>query len=388
MNTTITLRKNEEHRIAQGHLWVFSNEIQSVTGEPAPGEIVRVVDWKGKLLGTAFFNPRSLIAARIAARGEAAVDDSFLRARVEAALRLRERIGEGSTACRLIHGESDLLPGLIVDRYGDYCVIQNFCLGMERFLPLICDILESLLRPKGIVERNDSGLRALEGLEERKGVLRGHPGPAPITEDGIAYTVDLLEGQKTGFFLDQRLNRSAIRRYAKGAEVLDCFCNDGGFALNAACGGAAHVEGVDISATAVRRAAANAAANGAAERVAFTEADVFEHLRKREGKKFGLVILDPPSFAKNRKSVTAAKRGYRELHDLALKLIPAGGFLATASCSHHIFEETFLDIVQASARHAGRGLTLLEWHGASPDHPVLPAMAETKYLKFGIFSVD
>lgn len=390
MDKIITLNKNEEKRIAGGHLWVFSNEIRSITGDPQAGDVVRVVDHRGALLGVAFYNPRSLIAARILSAAETAVDDAFFRTRIAAALRLRGRMFPGSAVYRLVHGESDLLPGLIIDRYGDFCAVQNFSFGMERHVPLVCDILDALIHPSGIVERNDASLRTLEGLEQRKGVLRGSPGPAVIDEEGLSYTVDLLEGQKTGFFLDQRLNRKAIRPYARDASVLDCFCNDGGFALNAACAGASSVTGIDISPAAVARAAANAAANGFAGRAAFIEEDVFDYLRKagQAGSKFDLVILDPPSFARNRKTVTAAKKGYRDLHALAFRLLPPGGILATASCSHHIFEETFLGIIAEGARQAGRRISMLAWNGASPDHHVLPGMPETRYLKFGIFSVD
>jgi 23S rRNA (cytosine1962-C5)-methyltransferase len=240
------------------------------------------------------------------------------------------------------------------------------------------------------VERNESQTRTLEGLELRKGLLRGEISPVTIEEHGLKYEVDLLEGQKTGFFLDQRENRFALRRYAKGARVLDCFSNDGGFALNAAAGGAKKVTAVDSSGVAMRHTAANAALNDLASRVTCETADAFEWLGAAvvAQKEFDLINLDPPSFAKNRKSVPVAKKGYRELHSQAMKLLVPGGILATSSCSYHIEEPVFAEIVQHAAQAAGRTAQLLEWRGASPDHPVLPAMPETRYLKFGIFRVE
>ena len=385
----IILKRHEDKRITRGHRWVFSNEIDSVSGDPRTGDIVAVVSAAGRFIGCGFYHPHSLIAVRILSHRETGPADGFIRERIGAAFDLRTALFPGCESYRLVHGESDDLPGLIVDRYGDCCSLQILSAGMELHLPAVCDAIQAVLPCRTIVERNESPLRVLEGLEQRKGVIRGEAGPVTITEHGIKYAVDLLEGQKTGFFLDQRENRYAVRRYAAGRDVLDCFCNDGGFALNAAAGGAKSVTGIDISETAVARASGNAAANGFAGNAEFIAADVFEYLKTAGagGKKFGLVILDPPSFAKNKKTVRNAIRGYRQLHTLALPLIPDGGYLATASCSHHIFEETFRDIIRDAAEAAGRSLTLLEWRGASPDHPTIPAMPETGYLKFGIYRV-
>jgi len=383
----LTLKRNEEHRIAGGHLWVFSNEIQSIDGQPQSGDVVRILDSRGKDLGIAFYNPHSLIAARLLATSEEEIGTGFFSTRIASALALRRTLFPGSETFRLVHGESDFLPGLVIDKYEDACVLQTFSAGMERRLPEICDALSSLLHPRGIVERNESPLRSLEGLELRKGILRGSVETVSFIEEGIKYAVDLLEGQKTGFFLDQRENRRAIRRYARGSAVLDCFSNDGGFSLNSAAGGAVSVLGVDASESAVMRASANAATNGLDAE--FVCRDAFEFLRHLTAgeQRFGLIILDPPSFAKSKKSLAKAKRGYKELHTLALKLLSPGGILATASCSHHIFEETFLEIVQSSAQSAHRQVKLLEWRGAAPDHPVLPGMPETRYLKMGIFQI-
>jgi 23S rRNA (cytosine1962-C5)-methyltransferase len=388
---TVTLKKNEDHRIINGHLWAFSNEIQKIDGELHAGDIIELRNHAGKFLGIGFYNPHSLIAVRLLSRQEnVEIDFQFFRKRFETALVLRKKLYPSSDTFRLIHGESDFLPGLIVDKYDDYLSIQAFSAGMERRMTLICDVLESLLHPKGIVERNEQPIRTLEGLEQRKGVLRGTIAPVTINENGVKFTVDILEGQKTGFFLDQHENRNAIHKYAKDAQVLDCFCNEGGFALHAAVAGASHVTAVDISEPTITQARKNADLNNVASQTEFIVQDAFEYLKAAVEKKqtFDVVILDPPSFAKNKKAIVRARRGYKDIHMYALQLLKPGGILATASCSHHIYEETFLEIVNTSARATGRNINLLEWHGAAPDHPVLPAMPETRYLKFGVFHVE
>jgi 23S rRNA (cytosine1962-C5)-methyltransferase len=389
MTGLITLKKNEEHRIVDGHLWAFSNEIGSISGEPTTGDIVELRTHSGTTLGKGFFNSSSLIAVRLLTRcADEPIDFTFFQKRISSALALRKMLFPGSDVYRLIHGESDLLPGLIIDRYNDYLVVQTFSAGMDKRLTLICDVLDSLIHPKGIVERNESNLRTYEGLEQKKGILRGSSAPIILQENGIRYGVDPLEGQKTGFFLDQRENRFSIRRYSHGARVLDCFCNLGGFALNAAAAGAREVIGVDIAASSIAQATENAGLNKL--NVRFVEKDVFDFMKDavKEDEKFDCIILDPPSFAKNRKTVGQAKKGYRDLHEQALRMLKSGGILATASCSHHVFESTFLEIVGNALRKTGRQASLLEWRGASPDHPVLTGMPETRYLKFGIFRVD
>ncbi len=259
---------------------------------------------------------------------------------------------------------------------------------MDRRMTLICDVLESLLHPKAIVERNESPLRTLEQLPLKKDVLRGTLEQTIVAENGVKFKIDLLSGQKTGIFLDQRDNRKAIRRYVKGAKVLDCFCNEGGFSLNAVEGGAESVRGVDSSDTAIAKAKVNATINQKTN-VVFEVADVFELLKAAatDQKRYDAIILDPPSFARNKKSVFTALRGYKEINTNALRLINPGGFLISASCSHHVAEDSFFSTIEASARSAGRSIQLLESAGASPDHPVLPSMPETRYLKFGIFAV-
>ena len=388
MKKIVTLKKNEDRRILRGHLWAFSNEIKTTSGDLLPGDIVDLQSHSGKFLGLGLYNPHSLIAVRLLTTERDEIDFQFFRKRIESAHALREKMYKGTY--RLIHGEGDFLPGLIIDKYNNYLSIQTLSLGMDRRLTLICDVLESLFHPSGIIERNESSARLIEGLEQKKGILRGSAEPTVIEEYGIRYTVDLLEGQKTGFFLDQRENRKAFRRYAGGADVLDCFCNDGGFALNAAYGGAVKVMGIDTSEKAVQRATANAQLNRMDTTTQFAEKDVFQFLKQvvTEGLQFDLVNLDPPSFAKSKKNISEAKQGYREILTNAIKILKGGGILSTSSCSHNITEETFIDIVNTSARRLGRKITMLEWHGAAPDHPVLPAMPETRYLKYGIFLVE
>ena len=340
----------------------------------------------GITLGVGFYNPHSLIAFRLLAPAPIEVDHQFFAGRIAAALQLRASLYPGAQAFRVVHGEADFLPGLVVDKYNEYIAVQTFSFGMDARIELICDVLESLLKPVGIVERNESSLRLLEHLPQKKGTLRGDVQPTIIEEHGLHYAVDLLAGQKTGFFLDQKENRLAIRRFSRGARVLDCFCNDGGFSLNAALGGATSVLGLDSSEEAIRHASENAASNDI-RNARFALADVFEQLQelRTSGETFDVLVLDPPSFTRSKKNVATAKRGYRELNMHALRVLNNGGILFTASCSHHIEPDVFLDVVQEAARQSGRRLQLLEWRGASPDHPTLPGVPETRYLKLGIF---
>ncbi|MBI5215563.1 MAG: class I SAM-dependent rRNA methyltransferase [Ignavibacteriae bacterium] len=389
MNKLITLKKNEHHRIAAGHLWAFSNEIEKIEGEPLIGEVVEVKNSSNEFLGIGFYNPHSLIAVRLLSRQQEEINSEFFRKRIESAFQLRKKIYPEETSYRVVHGEADFLPGLIVDKYNDFLSVQTFSAGMDQRLPMICDVLESLLQPKGIVERNEAVIRTYEGLAQRAGVLRGAVEPTIISEYGIQFSVDLLQGQKTAFFLDQRENRKAFRRYVRESSVLDCFCNAGGFALHAASAGAKEVVGVDISSDVIEHAKANAKLNQLESTTQFIVADAFNYLNAmiEQKKTFDVINLDPPSFAKSKKTVNKAIKGYRQLHSLAYELLSPGGILATASCSHHVYEDKYLEIIQSTAKKAGRQISLLEWHGASPDHPVLPSLPETKYLKFGIFRV-
>jgi len=390
MSKIVTLKKNEDHRITNGHLWAFSNEIETIVGEPQSGDLIELHNQAGKFLGVGVYNPNSLIAVRLLTREKEEIDFQFFKKRIERAYALRKRIYSNSETYRLVHGEGDFLPGLIIDKFNDYFSVQTFSVGMDKRLTLICDVLESLFHPKGIVERNEAHIRTVEGIDQRKEVLRGTLEPITISEYGVQYGIDLLEGQKTGFFLDQRENRKAFRRYVKGASVLDCFCNEGGFALNAAYAGASNVLGVDISEQVIQRANNNIKLNKFDSQIQFLIGDAFEYLDQavKDQRQFDVINLDPPSFAKSKKTVRKAKRGYKEIHTNAMKILKPGGILATASCSYNIIEETFLEIINECANSLSRKINMLEWRGAAPDHPVLPSMPETKYLKFGIFSVE
>ncbi|HTY12281.1 MAG TPA: class I SAM-dependent rRNA methyltransferase [Bacteroidota bacterium] len=382
----IVLKKNEERRIQAGHQWVFSNEIQTINGAPRSGDIVEIVRHDMKRLGIGFYNSHSLIAARFLSADDEEIDFKFFERRILSALALRKKLYPKNATFRLVHGESDFLSGLIIDKYNEYLSVQTFSSGMDSRLTLICDVLVSIFSPRGIVERNESPLRALEELPARKGILRGTVEPTIIELHDLKFRVDLLEGQKTGFFLDQRENRAALRPFSKDAEVLDCFCNEGGFGIYAAHFGARSATGIDSSEYAVEKSKVNATLNNI-HSATFLCADVFEALAGQK-KEYDLVVLDPPSFTKNRKTVATAVKGYKELNAGAMKILRSGGTLATASCSHHIEETTFLNIINDSAVKAGRKVRLLDFGGAAPDHPTLPAMPETKYLKFALLSVE
>jgi 23S rRNA (cytosine1962-C5)-methyltransferase len=381
----IILKKKEDRRVLAGHPWVFSNEIQEIKGSPVSGDIVELIGAGGRSLGIGFYNAHSLIAFRLLSAQITEIDHEFFRMRITAALALRRKLYPDGSTFRLIHGESDFLPGLVVDKFNEYLCVQTFSFGMDVRLPMICDVLEEVVKPTGIVERNESSLRTLEQLPQKQSILRGTADQTTLVEHGIQYRIDPLKGQKTGFFLDQRDNRASIRQFSNGVEVLDCFCNDGGFALNAALAGASTVTGIDASEEACKRARENARLNGLRGPV-FEHADVFEKLKQlhEQGRKYDVIVLDPPSFARNKKTVPAARRGYRDLHIAALDVLRVGGFLLTASCSHHIEPDVFLDIVDESVRKVGRRLQLLEWRGAAPDHPVLPRVPETRYLTFAV----
>jgi 23S rRNA (cytosine1962-C5)-methyltransferase len=382
----IVLKKNEEHRITAGHQWVFSNEIASLRGIPETGEVVELLRHDQKFLGLGFYHPHSLIAFRYLTPEQEEIGFSFFETRIKQAFSLRQKLYPGSETFRLVHGESDFLPGLIIDKYNEYISLQILSAGMDKQTETVCDVLESMFHPKAIIARNDVAVRTLEELPLEKKVLRGNAG-VTIIYDGVKFEVDVLNGQKTGFFLDQRENRKAIHRYAAGGSVLDCFCNEGGFALHAASAKAAAVRGLDISESAIAKARVNNRLNSS--EVEFEIGDISEILKMlaEKNKKFDMVILDPPSFTKSKKNIPAALRGYKDINSAALRLINAGGFLVTASCSHHITEDGFLSAIEQAAIKSKRDVQLLEFAGAAPDHPVIPAMPETKYLKFAICAV-
>ncbi|MBM3162538.1 MAG: class I SAM-dependent rRNA methyltransferase [Chlorobi bacterium] len=388
----IQLKPKEQRRLQKGHLWVFSNELQFVPNDIAAGETVRLLTHDNRPLGTGFYNPHSLISFRLLSRTGELPDRSFFKKKISEALQLRKKIyrPDDTNAWRLVHGESDGLPGLVIDRFNRVVVLQAYSAGMDRHLPLVCEVVDELLQPEAMVLRNESLLRELEGLPLYKDLVKGE-GPATVQtihDTGISYEVDLYEGQKTGFFLDQRENRRVVRSFCREADVLDVFTNDGGFALNALHGGARSAIMVDISEETLKRAEKNALLNGF-ENFSLIAADAFSLLQRmaEEKERFDVVVLDPPSFTKSRKNLPTALKAYKRLNRLGMQLVKPGGFLATASCSHHVLEEMFLETIHQAALAAGRQLRMIHKNSQPPDHPVLLSMPETGYLKFACFYV-
>ena len=388
--------------IENGHPWVYDTEVQRLVPESFEnGSLVDVVSDKGRYLGTGIFSEKSKIRIRILSRNaNDKFDDAFWRRRVKYAYDYRKAVmGADVSACRLIFGEADHFPGLTVDLFSDIVVTQTLSVGMEklksRLFPIIADVLSSEgVAIRGIYERNDVQIRELEGLEQFKGWFEGVPHSGePVTEiceNGIFYAVDVENGQKTGFFLDQKYNRREIARIAKGRRVLDCFTHTGSFALNAAAGGAMRVTAVDISQTAIDLARTNAERNNLTDRMDFLCADVFELLTRlcdSHSRDYDFIILDPPAFTKSRKTVDSASRGYKEINFRAMKLLPRGGYLATCSCSHFMENQLFLKMLASAARDAGVELRQIEARQQAPDHPILWGVPETDYLKFYIFQV-
>ena len=385
------LLPGKEKRVYSGHPWVFRSDIARVEGEFLPGDIVDIVSSKGRFLARGYYNPNSQIALRIMTyKEDEPVNRDLIFRRIHDAVEYRRTFAD-LKSCRLVFAESDRLPALVVDAFGDVLVLQCLALGMERFKKDVVDALVEEVHPKGIWERNDVPVRKLEGLEMSTGLLYGDvPDRVLMTENGVQFLVDVKEGQKTGFFLDQKENRAAIAPFVKGARVLDCFTHTGSFALNAARGGAEYVEGWDISAAAVEMAKENARRNGLEHIADFQQHDVFDRLTElseRAHKPFDFIILDPPAFTKSRKTADRAERGYREINYLAMKLLPRGGYLATASCSHFMPNERFVQMLRTAARDANVQLRQIEVRQQGPDHPILWNVPETDYLKFYLFQV-
>lgn len=392
----VVLKKGEGRGLSAGGSWIYDNEIERIDGAYEEGGMVGVAAANGYPLGRGYINTRSRITVRMLTRDAGAViDDAFWERRVRDAIEYRRRT-VGLSSCRLIFGEADRLPGLTVDKFNDILVTQTLSLGMERLkqqlFPLLPRLLAAYGQPvRGIYERNDARSRTLEGLERTQGFYGEPFDPHTLMEEnGLIYEIDVENGQKTGFFLDQRYNRAAIRPMSREARVLDCFCNAGGFGLNAASAGAAHVTCVDASQSAVDTARANAERNGLDGRMDFRCADVFELLPELEekGEQYDLVILDPPAFAKSRAAVKSAARGYREINRRGLALVRLGGFLATCTCSHFMTPELFRQTVAQAARDAKRRLLLVEERAQAPDHPVLWGADESAYLNFLLFQVS
>ena len=398
----ITITPKGEAALLRGHPWVYAGEVTEDSGA-TDGALVDVLSRKGSYLGTGFYNSHSTIRVRLLSRNaNDTFDDAFWRRRIRYAWDYRKTVmgPEDQRCCRIIFGEADLFPGLTVDRFESVLVVQILSLGMELLKPRLMPLLAEVLRSdgeniEGIYERSDVAIRKLEGLEERKGWidLPGETVPertgVDITENGIVYTVDFINGQKTGFFLDQKYNRQAVAKLARGRTVLDCFTHTGSFALNAAMGGAAHVTAVDVSDYAVECARRNAERNGLADRMDFRCADVFDLLPalEKEPAKYDFIILDPPAFTKSRRTTAKAMTGYKEINYRAMKLLPRGGYLATCSCSHFATEELFVQMLYAAAKDAGVQLRQIESRQQCADHPILWGVEETNYLKFYLFQV-
>ena len=389
--------------VEQGHPWIYEGEIVREECDCENGALADAVSEKGKYLGTGFVSRQSKIRLRLVSRNaNDRFDEAFWQRRIQYAWDYRKTVMAGDiSCCRIIFGEADGFPGLTVDRFSDILVTQTLSMGMEKVKDIIFPLLMKVLRAdgqeiRGIYERNDVAIRELEGLEQNKGWYP-LPGEVPpdstvteICENGVFYRVDVENGQKTGFFLDQKYNRLAIAKLAKGKRVLDCFTHTGSFALNAAMGGAEHVTAVDISASAIEMAKANAQRNGLSDRMDFVVADVFDLLPEliAKGKApYDFIILDPPAFTKSRKTVGSAQRGYKEINLRALKLLPRGGYFATASCSHFMPSELFVKMLRSATLDAGVELRKIEARQQAPDHPILWNVPETDYLKFYIFQV-
>ena len=391
----VTLKKGEGRALKAGGAWVYDNEIESVMGSFEDGDIVQVRDFDGYGLGKGFINRHSKIRVRMLTRNPAQkIDRELLRKRVRDAWEYRKRtVDTGS--CRLIFGEADFLPGIVADKFSDVLVIQSLALGMDRWKEVLVEelkaaLLEDGIRIRGVYERSDAKEREKEGMERVKGFI-GDPFDTnvEIVENGVRYLVDVKDGQKTGFFLDQKYNRLAVQKLCRDARVLDCFTHTGSFALNAGIAGAREALGVDASELGVRQAELNARLNGLESRVRFQTADVFDLLPELEkkGERYDVVILDPPAFTKSRSSVKNAVKGYREINMRGMKLVRDGGFLATCSCSHFMTYELFTQTLQQAARSVHRRLKQVEYRTQAPDHPILWAADESYYLKFYIFQV-
>lgn len=396
----VTVTAKGTRWVEGGHPWIYEAEIVSCPDDVENGALVDAVSEKGKYLGTGFLSRKSKIRVRLVSRNaNDKFDAAFWRRRIQYAWDYRKTVmGDDVSACRVIFGEADGFPGLTVDRFSNILVAQILSDGMERIKDVLFTELLSVLRADGqridgIFERNDVAIRELEGMQQYKGWYGDEHPDSPITEiceNGVYYSVDVENGQKTGFFLDQKYNRRAVAKIAKGRRVLDCFTHTGSFALNAALGGAEHVTAVDVSESAVEMARANAVRNGLQDKMDFVAADVFELLPKLEaagGKPYDLIILDPPAFTKSRKTVGSAQRGYKEINLRALKLLPRGGYFATASCSHFMPNRLFVEMLRSAARDAGVELKQIEARQQAPDHPILWNVPETDYLKFYIFQV-
>lgn len=389
------LKKGEGRTLKSGGLWIYDNEIQSIMGSCEDGDIVFVKDFDGYPMGRGFINRQSKITIRMMTRNpNQEIDEKFLRLRVKNAWEYRKKTVDTS-CCRIIFGEADFLPGLVIDKFSDVLVVESLALGIDKMKLVIVDLLKEILAEdnifiRGVYERSDAKVREKEGMKRYKGFIgEEFETKVEIIENGVKYIVDVQDGQKTGFFLDQKYNRLAIHKLCEGAEVLDCFTHTGSFALNAGIAGAAHVTGVDASELAVEQARENAKLNGLDNTVEFICEDVFELLPRleKEGKQYDVVILDPPAFTKSRSSIKNAVKGYREINLRGMKLVKEGGFLVTCSCSHFMDYDLFTKTIHQAADNVHKRLRQVEFKTQAPDHPILWAADESYYLKFYVFQV-
>ena len=387
---SVILKPGEADRIVAGHPWIYHGEISRLTTQVVDGDLVQVKDHRQRLLGCGLYNSKSKINVRMLSTERVTVDQSFFEERIRAALAVRQHHLPGATSFRVVNAESDFLSGLIVDKYEDVLVVQISALGMDRRKDLIVDALQKVFSPRAILERSDVASRKFEGLSEANGILMGESaGKITVNLNGLKFETDLAAGHKTGMYLDQQTNYQAVSQFARDGQVLDCFSFLGGFGLHSARAGAAQVQMLDQSAEAIDASRRNAAANGLAEKCAFEAINVFDWLKANTAVKpherviprFDLIILDPPSFTRNRASVPDALRGYKEIHLRALKLLQPGGTLATFCCSHHVGADLFLDSLLSAAYDTRRILRRVATYAQSPDHPIIPMIPETEYLK-------
>jgi len=385
----IFLKKNEERRIVNGHLWVFSNEIFKIEGEPESGDVVKVYDSKENLLGAGFFNKNSLIAVRMLSHSSIDDVEMFFREKIKSAYDLRKTIYPNRDSFRMFFGESDFLPGLVVDKYNNTFVLQIYSAGMEKNLELITKILKEDYSAENILTKHEPYFRKLEGLSEENSVLFGNIGNEIISDGLLKFEIDFAHGQKTGFYFDQSDNRFFIEKISEGKTVLDAFCNSGGFGLHALKAGANEVTFVDSSANEIEKVKKNIELNSLSGKTESVVYDVFDFLEREvaNNKKYDLVFVDPPAFAKNKKTLKTAEKGYERLNRLAIQLINDEGYLVTSSCSFHLKKSEFISVIAKAAQKANKTIQLIHFNEASLDHPKLPMMEETSYLKFAVFRI-
>lgn len=389
MDKFVILKKNEERRILSGHQWIFSNEIFEINGDPQNGEIVSIIDSRHNLLGSGFYNKNSLIAVRHLSPESAPDFRKLLSRRFADAHYLRKSLYPERNSYRFLFSESDFVPGLIIDKYNSTFVLQVYSAGIEKNIDVVVDLLKSDYAAENIFTKNEEYFRMLEGLPAVDHIYMGDKTEEVISDGSVSYRINFEQGHKTGFYFDQNDNRFFIEKLSKGKTVLDAFCNSGGFGLHAAKAGAVKIAFVDSSQRELENVKHNFQLNELSADVEFTVSDVFDHFQKliSENKTYDIVIIDPPAFAKNKKSLPAAKKGYEKLNRLAMNLINPGGYLVTSSCSHHVQPAEFIDIVRSAASKNSSAIQQIHFNEASLDHPKLPAMPETSYLKFAVFRV-